>query len=321
MNKILLGAALPALLAFGTIHSATAQTVSHIVFEAEVTTPVTVTKGHSSHTSYTTYNQIFSMNPDGSDVVQLTSANASALGPCWSPGQNYIAFSRNQTLYVMEAKGEANGGRTFVVAPADATGGCDWSPDGTQLVYEGPSGNLYIVPVDVVNGKAGGPPVLFRLGSYSGPSWSPDGSKIAFWGSDDGNLPFFIHVRDVVGGGEYFFGLPSGDNGDPQWSPNGTLIAFDGAVTWTVTTKKGTSTSWGYEIFIANADGSGITRQTYLDDAAWFPTWSPDGTTIVFFGEVPSGTTFTEGLYTTTVLGSHVATLLYSDGYAPDWNP
>ena len=94
--KILLGAALPALLALGTIDSATAQTVSRIAFQA----PVTVNRQG-------TYYQIFSMKPDGSGVVQLTSASANASGPRWSPRQQYIAFSRNQTLYVMEAKGEA----------------------------------------------------------------------------------------------------------------------------------------------------------------------------------------------------------------------
>jgi Tol biopolymer transport system component len=310
MTKILLGAALPALLALGTIHSATAQTVSRIVFQA----PVTVNRQG-------TYSQIFSMNPDGSGVVQLTSANASACGPRWSPGQQYIAFSRNQTLYVMEAKGEAHGGRTFAVAPA-ALGGADWSPDGTMLVYEGPNGNLYIVPVDVVNRKAG-TPVLFRSGKYSDPSWSPDGTRIAFWGCDDGNLPFFIKVRDVATGAEISFGVfdPAAaagfSNETPQWSPDGKFIAFSGPVTWTVTTKKGASTSTAEEIFIANADGTGNPqRVTYLKSYTIYPTWSPDGTTIAFRSDV-SGTPSVYKM----VLGSNGATLLHSLANEPDWNP
>jgi TolB protein len=318
--KILLGAALPALLAFGAIDSATAQT--RIVFGGVVT----VKQGRTSITSQ----QIFSMNPDGRGVVQLTSANvpgvwpysslAWAYSPSWSPGQKYIAFTRNGTLYVMEAKGEANGGRTFAVAPA-AVGGADWSPDGTMLVYEGPSGNLYIVPVDVVNGTAG-TPVLFRSGWYSSPSWSPDGTRIAFWGCEDGNLPFYIKVRDVATGAEISFGVfdPAAaaghSNETPQWSPDGNFIAFSGPVTWKVTTKKVTSTSTGNEIFIANADGTGITRQTFLKSYTCFPTWSPDGTTIAFRSDV-SGT---QSVYK-MVLGSNAATLLHSAANAPDWNP
>jgi TolB protein len=306
--KILLGAALPALLAFGTIHSATAQT--RIVFQAGVT--VTVNK----HTS-TSYSQIFSMNPDGSDPVQLTSANASAYAPSWSPGQKYIAFSRNQTLYVMEAIGEANGGRTFAVAPAFYCGGADWSPDGTMLVYEGPDSHLYIVPVNADAGTVG-TPVLFRSGSYSDPSWSPDGSRIAFWGCDHGNPPYFLKVRDVQTGAEISFVGLSGSCYDPKWSPDGTLIAFTGyVVAGTVTTKKGTSTTYASEIFTANANGTGIMRQTYLKSYTFFPTWSPDGTTIAFRSDV-SGI---QSVYK-MVLGSNVApTLLHSPGNAPDWNP
>jgi len=308
MTKILLGAALPALLAFGTMHSATAQTVSRIVFQA----PGTVKHGR------TTYSQIFSMNPDGSGVVQLTSANANSYSPRWSPGQNYIAFLRSNTIYVMEAKGEAHGGRTFAVASASE--GPAWSPDGASLVFTGTSGNLYIVSLNADTGWVGSP-VPFRSGWYGGPSWSPDGTKIAFWGSDDGNWPFFIHVRDVVGGAEYSFGVPSGaapaDNQCPQWSPDGSLIAFSGRVTWTVTTKHGTSTRTAEEIFIANADGSGITRVTYLNNAALFPTWSPDGTTIAFRSDV-SGTAEIYKM----VLGSQVVTLLHQGWCnAPDWNP
>jgi TolB protein len=315
MNKILLGAALPALLALGTIHSATAQTVSRIVFQA----PVTVN-------SKTTYSQIFAMNPDGSGVVQLTSANANSYAPSWSPGQQYIAFGRiaagapvNQgSLYVMQAKGEAHGGRTFAVAPANSCGGSDWSPDGTKLVYEGTSGNLYIVSVDVVKGKAG-TPVLFRSGKYSNPSWSPDGTKIAFWGSDNGNLPFFIKVCDVATGAEISFGVfdPVAtiySNETPQWSPDGSLIAFAGPVTVTETT---TSTTTAEEIFIANADGTGTPQQvTYLNSFTIFPTWSPDGTTIAFRSDF-SGTASVYSM----VLGSNEAKLLHPLANAPDWNP
>ena len=322
MTKILLGAALPALLAFGAIHSATAQT--RIVFQEWVTAKVK---------KPTSYWQIFSMNPDGSDVVQLTSANASAYCPSWSPGQKYIAFSRNQTLYVMEAKGEANGGRTFPVAPATSGGGSAWSPDGANLVYEGTNnGNLYIVPVNADAGTAG-TPVLFRSGWYSDPSWSPDGARIAFWGSDDGNNPFLIHVREAAATSSepdlLTFGAVLADNSspvnyDPQWSPDGTLIAFSGPVTVTVTTKKGTSTTGAMEIFTANADGSGITRQTFLKSFTIFPTWSPDGTTIAFSSDVSDVSTGTESVYKMVLVSNpadNVITLLHSDGQAPDWNP
>jgi Tol biopolymer transport system component len=302
VTKTLLGALLTALVFLESATCADAQTTARIAFHA----PVPVNER-------TSYSQIFSMNPDGSGSAQLTSASAGAFAPRWSPGQQYIAFWRTNTLSVMEAKGEANGGRTFAVAPAGGFGS-DWSPDGSSLVYRGTSSNLYIVPINTAAGTAGSP-VLFRSGYYYDPSWSPDGTKIAFWGSDDGNGEV-IKVRDVATGTETPFGLAPINNYAPQWNRDGTLIAFSGPVTVTLTTKRGTSMSTANEIFLANPDGSSITRVTYFGSFSDFPTWSPDGTTLVFYSQV-SGT----GAVYKMVLGSNTATLLHSPANNPDWNP
>src|SRR5260221_8760927 len=185
LTKTFLGTALSALVVFGSTNRAESQTVPRIAFQAPV-----------AGNRRTSYNQIFSMNPDGSGRVQLTSVSPGASAPRWSPGQQYISFWRSSTLWVMEAKGEANGGRSFAVAPAGGFGS-DWSPDGSSLVYMGTSSNLSIVPINAAAGTAGSP-VLFRNGYYYDPSWSPDGTRIAFWGSDDDNTGTSVKVRDVA---------------------------------------------------------------------------------------------------------------------------
>src|ERR1017187_2954838 len=129
--------------------TAPAQTVARIVFEA----PVTV---QTSKCSSTTYDQILSMNPDGSGVVQLTRTSATSQRPKWSPGQSYISFCRAGQLWIMQAQGEANGGRSFAVAPSDG-GGADWSPDGSTLVFQGTDGGLHLVGVNPGAGTAGAP--------------------------------------------------------------------------------------------------------------------------------------------------------------------
>jgi len=304
--KTLPAAAIAFLLVFGATQGATEPVLPRIAFQA----PVAISKR-------TSYNQIFSMNADGSGVTQLTSSTAGASAPRWSPGQQYIVFWRNNALYVMEAMGEANGGRTFIVGPAGGYG-ADWSPDGSSLVYRGTNSNLYIVAINADSGTVG-TPVLFRSGVYFDPSWSPDGTRIAFWGSDDGNTDSRIHVRNVATGDEISFGTFSTApdslyyyNGPAQWSPDGTLIAFAGPAVVTTTTKKGITTSTAEEIFVASPDGSNIRQVTSLNSFSDFPTWSPDGTALAFRNG--------QSIYT-MVLSSDTANLLHSPGNHPDWNP
>ncbi len=56
----------------------------------------------------------------------------------------------------------------------------------------------------------------------------------------------------------------------PAWSPDGRRIAFSSL-------RDGNT-----EIYLMNADGSGVTRLTYKDDFDSFPAWSPDGRRIAF---------------------------------------
>jgi TolB protein len=107
-----------------------------------------------------------------------------------------------------------------------------------------------------------------------GPAWSPDGSTIA-WNSD----------RDDPGGGVLhgFLMRPDGSGATripadvwieyPAWSPDGTRIAFMGQ------TPEGTE---NYEIYVINADGTGLRRLTDSPASDGFSSWSQDGRTIAF---------------------------------------
>ncbi len=72
--------------------------------------------------------------------------------------------------------------------------------------------------------------------------------------------------------------------GDPKFSPDGKRIAF------TVTEysfKEGKSNS---DIYMMNADGSGIRRLTTHDQGDWHPRWAPDGKSLLFLSTRESGT-------------------------------
>jgi len=60
------------------------------------------------------------------------------------------------------------------------------------------------------------------------------------------------------------------DNEMPRWSPDGSKIAF-------MSTRDGNA-----EIYVMNANGSGVTRLTNDPGNDEYPSWSPDGKRIVF---------------------------------------
>lgn len=259
-------------------------------------------------------NQIFTVNSDGSGLVQLTNAQTNSRYAAWSPGQGYIAFVRQPSIggpiygpiYVMQATGEANGGRIF-----QATSGMDfapdWSPNGTSIAFQR-SGDIYVVTVDVAAGTAGSPtPRIAGPTDEGAPAWSPDGNRMAFQRFDSsGNSAIFI--RDLTTGGETGpIAAGPGTNGAPSWSPDGSRISFQASV--------GAS----MEIYTVNADGTSLSKVTNLPNSdEMFPTWSPDGTALA----LRSNQNRKAGIYRLE-LATGVFTLLSGkvQGNNPEWSP
>ncbi len=72
--------------------------------------------------------------------------------------------------------------------------------------------------------------------------------------------------------------LNCGDGG-PSWSPNGAKIAFSQC--------GNTGTE---DLFVVNADGTGLTVLSNQPDSEGFPSWSPDGTRLTYTAGDCSGT-------------------------------
>lgn len=100
-----------------------------------------------------------------------------------------------------------------------------------------------------------------------------------------------------------------GSNTTPVWSPDGTKIAFT------------TNRNGNYEVYVMNADGSGVKNLTRnpADDSS--PTWSSDGSRIAFLTERHVSNS---EIYTMNIDGSGQKNLTntpMADERRPVWSP
>ena len=103
---------------------------------------------------------------------------------------------------------------------------------------------------------------------------------------------------------------PWGDDEEPCWSPDSKRIAFG----------RNDGMGNGYwNIYVMNADGSGIIRMTNDPDDESSPSWSPDGSKIAF------SATYRDdkgGIYVMNADGTGQTRLTnYISDYHPSWSP
>ncbi len=247
--------------------------------------------------------EIYECDFDGQELEQLTNSRSISMNPTLSPDGRHLAYidftSGRSTLYIRNLAER----KIAAVAKSGVSIDPGWrsnSEVAATLSFDGSQG-IYLIKTDgsisrrITNSKS----------IDISPTFSPDGSKMAFVSSRNG-LPQ-IFVEDLQSGEVKRLTFSGRYNTQPSWSPIGDKIAY---TTW--------EKSGEINIFVINADGTGLVQLTQKCGENKSPCWSPDGEMIVF----TSNRQGKEKMYVMNSKGGKERLLLQGDGEQtqPSWS-
>lgn len=210
------------------------------------------------------FSEIYSMNSDGTDKLNLTKTpNSHDYDPAWSPDGSKLVFKSERDrddggfeIYVMDADGTdpqqitRDGG--YAWAPS-------WSPDGSQIAYSmfrvNIPGEIYLIDVDNWDQTR----LTDNDASDGVVSWSPDGNSLLFESDISGDREIYLMQTD----GRGWIELTNNPAEDIQatWSPDGNEIVFQ------------SNRDGNFEIYRMNANGSEVQRITNHPGHDGSPSW------------------------------------------------
>ena len=296
-----------------------------------------------------TWSALFTANPDGAGVRQITRPARRVLDiePDWSPNGKQLVFQRvsldgcgpdceTDEIYRVDSDGSGltalahdESGKGCTMRDQPAGGVCrgvpTWSPNGKQIAFEcavltAAATNPYLGRICVMNADGSDVRQLPQSPGVgvgdSAPAWSPDGRRIAFQRVQGDRDAVFVMNAD--GSGPRRVSPWALRAGQPDWSPDGGRILFYS--NW------GGPTSVSANLYAISPKGAGLKQLTHARGGKvqhLSATFSPDGKSIAFGRTPGTGKEGNADIFTMRADGTRVRNVTRSPSWdsGVDWGP
>ncbi len=255
------------------------------------------------NSNYTGNSEIYAIDPDGGNLVQLTRNGSINLSPAWSSDNSTIYFTsfidKHPDLFALniEKKGVTSlikGGMN--ITPATSS---DGDKVALSISYDGDP-EIVIYDVNSKTKKR----ITFSSGVDSNPTFAPNGRELAFV-SDRSGTPQ-IYVMDIDGSNVRRLTKIGSYNTSPDWSPRGDWITYQ------------SRRDGMFDIWLIHPDGSDEHPVTSDSGQNEDPCWARDGRHLAFVSTRSGG----KGLFIMDISGQLTKPVLVQYGICgnPSWS-